>query len=365
MRKIIKNEILTSNLVWKPTVVMARTISSTPLRRSSRNLKHGNQDIKNESPTKRIKTEPQTPKPMRIKTELLNSNDSKTKPSPSLKKTPKTEEEKATAEAKLQLKKLTSYTHNTSPFPSFLSPTPEECRLAHTILTRLHGDRIRPTPTTPITAPRDTAGCGNSPSVLDALIRTVLSQNTSGRNSSAAKRGMDAVYGRCDNWEAIISGGREKLEKAIQTGGLAAVKSKVIFTILKQVHTRHGEYSLDHLFSESSDEVCMREMLSFKGIGPKTASCVLLFCLRRESFAVDTHVFRLAGLLGWIPKGCGRDEAHAHLDARIPGEEKYALHILLIVHGKACGECKAGGKSLGICELRRAFSKGGEKVKEE
>jgi len=30
--------------------------------------------------------------------------------------------------------------------------------------------------------------------------------------------------------------------------------------------------------------------MEFDGVGPKTASCVLLFCLRRDSFAVDTHV---------------------------------------------------------------------------
>lgn len=31
------------------------------------------------------------------------------------------------------------------------------------------------------------------------------------------------------------------------------------------------------------------------------ASCVLLFCLARDSFAVDTHVFRLSQQLGWVP----------------------------------------------------------------
>jgi 3-methyladenine DNA glycosylase/8-oxoguanine DNA glycosylase len=34
----------------------------------------------------------------------------------------------------------------------------------------------------------------------------------------------------------------------------------------------------------------MKELLSFDSIGIKTASCVLLFCLGRDSFAVDTYV---------------------------------------------------------------------------
>jgi endonuclease III len=45
----------------------------------------------------------------------------------------------------------------------------------------------------------------------------------------------------------------------------------------------------------------MKALESFKGVGPKTASCVLLFCLSRDSFAVDTHVFRLSKQLGWVP----------------------------------------------------------------
>jgi endonuclease III len=206
--------------------------------------------------------------------------------------------------------------------------------------------------------------------VLDALVRTILSQNTSDTNSTRAKQNMDKVYGRSDKWEAIVEGGQTKLQDAIKSGGLSVVKSKVIISILKQSFEKYGEYSLDHLH-EASSEDAMREMLSFQGVGPKTASCVLLFCLQRESFAVDTHVWRITGLLGWRPKTASRDETHAHLDVMIPDEDKYGLHILLVTHGKKCEECKAGGKNLGKCELRKAFSNGtikgelGQEVKDE
>ena len=55
----------------------------------------------------------------------------------------------------------------------------------------------------------------------------------------------------------------------------------------------------------------------------------------------------------------------------IPDEDKYGLHILLVTHGKRCEECKAGGKNLGKCELRKAFrsakikGEAGEDVKKE
>lgn len=388
--------------------IVPRASTMTTPRRSARNLKRVIKDEAEDKsingsssltppPSKRIKASP-SPSPKKIKLEHpsptpspLKSNSSKHKTSSAAKKAKKEEEEEKKGgneqgdlkeEKKslaLQTKKLSSYTHNTTPFPHFPHPTPQECRLAHSILANLHGDRVRPDV---VRAPRDRAGCGDSPCVLDALVRTILSQNTSDKNSSRAKKSIDQVYGEVDEdegstgmeerWKRILEGGQPKLEDTIRSGGLANTKSRVIIDILHQVHDRHGAYSLDHLLSpEHSDDACMREMLSLKGVGPKTASCVLLFCLRRESFAVDTHVHRITGLLGWRPPGSSRDEAHAHLDAKIPGEEKYPLHVLIIAHGKQCEECKAGGKNLGKCELRKAFRKGkveggaGEDMKEE
>ncbi|PHH63182.1 hypothetical protein CDD81_6233 [Ophiocordyceps australis] len=290
--------------------------------------------------------EPATPsKKKRVKTD---------QPSASSPRRPKTTLVDRAAE--LRDRKLKSFAAHAqqSPFAELVHPTPAECVLAHDILARLHGDCLRPDK---VVAPKGAAGCGSSPSVLDALVRTILSQNTSDANSSRAKRSMDAEYGGSDCWDAIVAGGQQRLQQAIKSGGLSVVKSRAILNILHQVKERHGVYSLDHLF-EASDHDAMREMLSFKGVGPKTASCVLLFCLRRASFAVDTHVHRITGLLGWRPACATREEAQAHLDARVPPQEKYPLHVLIITHGKTCAECRAGGKNLGKCELRRAFGKG-------
>ncbi|GAO16628.1 hypothetical protein UVI_02012490 [Ustilaginoidea virens] len=258
-----------------------------------------------------------------------------------------------------KLKTLSAFSKQ-APFPNHVRPTAEECRVAHKILAQLHGDRNRPQA---VVAPINAAGCGDSPSVLDALVRTILSQNTSNKNSTRAKLSMDQEYGGSDRWEEIASGGQARLEKSIQSGGLAAIKSKVIINILQQTREKYGVYSLDHLFGVS-DEEAMKELIAFQGVGPKTASCVLLFCLQRPSFAVDTHVHRIAGHLGWRPASAGREETQAHLEAVVPDEEKYPLHVLFVTHGRECRECKAGGKSAGTCALRRAFKGGrfGEEV---
>jgi len=76
------------------------------------------------------------------------------------------------------------------------------------------------------------------------------------------------------------------------------------------------------------------ELGRFKGVGPKTISCVLLFCLARAEFPVDTHVWKLSLSLGWVPRSASRDQTYAHLNAIVPGELKHALHIMLVAYGK-------------------------------
>lgn len=374
MREAAKTAISKTRPVLRPT---ARNGNSGRKTRSTKDVV-GKDDLLS------IKEEPVTPEKPKKKTRKRSpstSSDSKLSKKPKAEQPPRGLLSPASSTSKgksesqkskpgdLQAKKLKAYSQyaNQSPFPNFPHPTAAEAKLAHRILIELHGERTRPEE---VVAPTDRAGCGDSPSVLDALVRTILSQNTSDVNSSRAKQSMDRVYGRADKWDAILEGGEAKLQEAIKCGGLSVVKSKVIISILKQVKEKYGEYSLEHLHTATSEDA-MAEMISFQGVGPKTASCVLLFCLKRESFAVDTHVWRIAGLLGWRPKEASRDETHAHLDVRIPDEDKYGLHILMVTHGKRCEECRAGGKNLGKCELRKAFRKGkiqgeaGEDVKEE
>ncbi|KAI1447282.1 DNA glycosylase [Annulohypoxylon stygium] len=361
IRRSARNSKKVEDVYVKQEDTPAKTLAE-PMRRSKR-PRDQDDIIKTEPPTKIVKrssSHSTSPVSSRVKTEA-------TTPQKQTKGIKKEEGKEARSDkaADLRAKKLKSYTQfaNKSPFPDFPRPTPEECKRAYDVLAALHGERQRPEK---VSAPADRAGCGDSPSVLDALVRTVLSQNTSNKNSSRAKLDMDEVYGAGESeerWERIAAGGAAKLEKAIARGGLGGVKSRAIVEILRQVKERYGVYSLDHLLkSTGDDEEAMRELISFKGVGPKTASCVLLFCVGRDSFAVDTHVHRLTGMLGWRPPTASRDETFAHLDVKIPDELKYGLHVLFVEHGRKCSECKAGGKVLGKCELRKAFKRGKVKV---
>ncbi|KAI0330754.1 DNA glycosylase [Cubamyces sp. BRFM 1775] len=298
-------------------------------------------------------------------------------PSPS---TPAESAEPASPHKSKKLKLLASHSL-ASPFPDFPHPTPTEAAQVHALLAAAHPD-LSAHPRRPSAANDSARTCGSVPNVLESLIGTILSQNTSARNSTAAKRGLDAAFGRND-FAAIARAKREDVVEAIKTGGLANKKAGVIQKILQEVYERHGAYSLQHLaavaevpdvkgkikaeasepVSKVSDEEAMQELVSYDGVGPKTASCVLLFCLGRASFPVDTHVFRLSRLLGWVPQKADRVTAQAHLDLTIPNDLKYGLHVLMVGHGRRCKGCKGAGAK-GECVLKKWLreSKG---VKEE
>lgn len=283
-----------------------------------------------------------------------------------------------------------------SPYPNWPHPTPEECEEVVHLLSKIHGKvqapKTIPPPSLTVT------GCGEVPSVLDALIRTRLSAATTNLNSGRAFKGLVEKFGVLEegigkgsvNWNKVRLADQKDIFEAIKSGGLADVKSKDIKKILQMVweeNQARGEalesadgkapgsgnepaeeknvevqkaaqdvLSLDHLHLLSSDDA-FNALVKYPGIGPKTASCVLLFCLQRPSFAVDTHVFRLCKWLGWVPppgdpaglapnakgtfSGANRNSTYAHCDVRIPDEHKYALHYLLIKHGKTCPRCRA------------------------
>ncbi|KAJ5933069.1 hypothetical protein N7516_007558 [Penicillium verrucosum] len=313
-----------------------------------------------------------------LATELQDTVD---KATTKLKKEPKIQ----TTPTGRKLKKSTyGLTPGISPFPELGRPTTEECENVNELLSSIHG-----VVTAPATIPEPSltvTGCGEVPSVLDALIRTLLSGATTGNNAAKAFGGLVQRFGVLSegigkgsvNWDAVRQATVKDVFEAIKSGGLADIKSKNLKAILDIVHEdnqarratllnseskndsmsklvpekaeKDKQYeiacadqnflSLNHLHNLSTEEA-MTDLIKYPGIGPKTAACVILFCLQRPCFAVDTHVFRLCRWLGWIPARANEVTAFSHLEVRIPDHLKYSLHQLFIRHGKTCPRCRA------------------------
>jgi endonuclease-3 len=182
---------------------------------------------------------------------------------------------------------------------------------------------------------------------LDGLIGTILSQNTTSGNASAA---FAELRRRCPTWEACLQAQTRTIREAIRSAGLAEQRAPRIRQILQQLHDERGEVSLD--FVHDLPVAGAREYLqSLPGVGPKTASCVLLFSCRRRVFPVDTHVARITRRLGWVAEQATPEQIQEQLEPRIPANLRYSLHVNMIAHGRTL--CRPRDPRCDDCPLLR------------
>lgn len=182
---------------------------------------------------------------------------------------------------------------------------------------------------------------------LDGLIATILSQNTSGANSSRAFARLKQTF---PTWQACLSAPVARVEAAIRCGGLAHRKARRIQALLRHVEQERGRLGLAFL-GRWPVERAREWLMQLDGVGPKTAACVLLFNFGRPVLPVDTHVHRVSRRLGLIDDRVTAEAAHVILQASCPDESVYAFHVLLIAHGRQT--CRARRPLCSQCVLTR------------
>jgi endonuclease-3 len=165
---------------------------------------------------------------------------------------------------------------------------------------------------------------------LDVLIETILSQSTTNANSD---RAFENLKRRFPSWDAARRARVASIEDAIRSGGLAKQKSVRIKEMLNEIHKRRGSLDLSFLATAPLEEA-KQFLASFKGVGPKTVACTLLFACNRSVFPIDIHIFRIARRLGLIPEKSSDEEAHRLMGEMIPRKSYYEAHINLIRHGR-------------------------------
>ncbi|KAJ0123383.1 hypothetical protein J7T55_011848 [Diaporthe amygdali] len=285
--------------------------------------------------------------------------------------------------------------YKTTPFPKFQGPSAEDCAKVHSLLVKEHGPCPQPAEIPPPSL--KVAGCGQVRQVCDALLRTVLSTNTQFDNADKAVQGLHQVIGTvtdnlqldseefpglkdCLDYSRIRSLPLKAVQQAIEKGGNHIEKGINIKATVDQIYNINAEraksfreetaenpatvVAADMLSEQQKQQEiwmfdkgilhleylralpekdAMNELMAFRGVGVKVAACILLFCMQKPVFAIDTHCFRMAKWLGWVPRGLkkgGEDEAFAHLDATVPDNLKYDLHQQFIRHGQFCLKCK-------------------------
>jgi endonuclease-3 len=157
------------------------------------------------------------------------------------------------------------------------------------------------------------------------LVAVVLSAQATDASVNIACR---PLFQRITTPRHMIDLGEDALRDAIKTIGLFNTKAKNVIA-LSQV-----------LIDEFDGEVprTREQLQSLPGVGRKTANVVLNTAFGEETFAVDTHVFRVCNRTGLAP-GKTVDEVEAKLEKIVPRPFRRDAHHWLILHGRYT--CKA------------------------
>ncbi|HEY0029001.1 MAG TPA: endonuclease III [Allosphingosinicella sp.] len=157
------------------------------------------------------------------------------------------------------------------------------------------------------------------------LVAVVLSAQATDAGVNIATR---ALFKIADTPAKMVALGEEGLKGHIKTIGLFNTKAKNVIALSQALLDHHnGEVPAD------------RDALqALPGVGRKTANVVMNCAFGAETFAVDTHVFRVSNRIGLAP---GKDVLAVEqiLDATTPQPYRRDAHHLLILHGRYV--CKA------------------------
>jgi len=172
-----------------------------------------------------------------------------------------------------------------------------------------------PSPTTEL--------CYTNPYTL--LVAVVLSAQATDASVNIA---CGPLFDRIKTPQQMLELGEERLRDAIKTIGLFNTKAKNVIALSQALIDRF----------DSKIPHTREELESLPGVGRKTANVVLNTAFGEETFAVDTHVFRVCNRTGLAP-GKTVDEVEAKLERVVPQPFRRDAHHWLILHGRYT--CKA------------------------
>jgi endonuclease-3 len=157
------------------------------------------------------------------------------------------------------------------------------------------------------------------------LVAVVLSAQATDAGVNKATRALFAI---ADTPAKMVALGEAKLRDYIKTIGLYNTKAKNVIELSKKLIAEHG----------GMVPAARAVLETLPGVGRKTANVVLNVAFGEETFAVDTHVFRVGNRTGMAP-GKTPLEVELRLEEIVPPAYRSHAHHWLILHGRYI--CKA------------------------
>jgi endonuclease-3 len=137
-----------------------------------------------------------------------------------------------------------------------------------------------------------------------------------------------ALFREVDTPEKMVALGLDELKRHIRTIGLYNTKAKNVIALSQMLIDDYG--------GEVPNDRAALERLP--GVGRKTANVVLNVAFGAETFAVDTHIFRVGNRTG-LARGKTPLAVELKLDKATPQPFRLHAHHWLILHGRYV--CKA------------------------
>ena len=167
------------------------------------------------------------------------------------------------------------------------------------------------------------------------LVAVVLSAQSTDVGVNKATR---ALFAEVKTPQAMVGLGEDGLKLHIKTIGLFNSKAKNVIALSEILVRNHaGEVPTDR-----------DTLVTLPGVGRKTANVVMNCAFGAETFAVDTHVFRVSNRTG-LAKGKTPEQVEALLEKRVPQPFRRDAHHWLILQGRYI--CKARNAECWRCPV--------------
>ncbi|MBC9034367.1 endonuclease III [Sphingomonas sp. JC676] len=157
------------------------------------------------------------------------------------------------------------------------------------------------------------------------LVAVVLSAQATDAGVNKATR---RLFAEVDTPEKMVALGEEGLKQHIKTIGLFNTKAKNVIALSEALIRDHG----------GKVPADRDELEKLPGVGRKTANVVMNVAFGAETFAVDTHIFRVGNRTG-LARGKTPLAVELKLDKAVPQPFRLHAHHWLILHGRYI--CKA------------------------
>jgi len=113
---------------------------------------------------------------------------------------------------------------------------------------------------------------GNKSRPMDELIYIHLSKKTNERGYSEAFNRLSSEF---PNWEGLAEADPKDVRNLIESAGLGNQRTRELLANIKRIRSEFGHLNLDQLNHWNSKKI-FNFLTSLKGIGPKSALCVIL-----------------------------------------------------------------------------------------